>query len=215
MKSILIIGPGSVNGLGMEIAKIFGRQGYKILTISRNNEKLFKFKRKLSEKNILNEYWVANSKDKQVVSQSLLEMISLHEIELVIFNLSLRRDDDIIKLEPEEVLSSIENNSTSLLNFVHPILPHLKKNSGAIITTGGGLGIHPDYHKSRVSIDKSVLRVLTFLLHDKLKTSGIFVGTITIAASIKEHSSSAPKNIAPLYWNMFVTRKTKEILFSD
>lgn len=52
LKSILIIGSGGIDGLGMEIAKIFGDKEFKILTLSRNVEKLNKCKNFLNERDI-------------------------------------------------------------------------------------------------------------------------------------------------------------------
>ncbi|MCO6017689.1 hypothetical protein CKN86_10745 [Carnobacterium divergens] len=213
IKSVLIIGPGSIDGLGMEIAKVFGNKGFKILTLSRNVEKLQKFKDSLAKENIHNAYWVSDIKNKQAVNQCLAEIIVLHDIELVVFNVSVRQPDDIVELSSEELLSSLETNATSVQNFINPLVPHLKKNSGAIITTGGGLGINPDYHKATLSIDKSVLRLITFLLHDQLQSVGVFVGTITVSATIKRNTQSDPAKIAPLYWEMFLNRKNKELLF--
>lgn len=212
-KSVLLIGPGSIDGLGMEISKLFGKKGYKILTLSRNTDKLRNFQKVLEEGNIENEYWVADCRDSKTVKTVLNQMTENHTIKLIIFNVSSRKSDNILDLSSTDLLDSIAINSTSLMNFINPLLDHLEIGKGAIITTGGGLGIEPDWQKASLSIDKATLRLITLLLAEQLYTKGIFVGTITISADIEKDSPSDPQKIAQLYEQMFLKRDKNELIF--
>lgn len=213
-KSVLLIGPGSIDGLGMEISKLFGKKGYKILTLSRNTDKLRNFQKVLEEGNIENEYWLADCRDSKTVNTVLNQMTENHTIKLVIFNVSSRKSDNISDLSSTDLLDSLAINSTSLMNFINPLLDHLEIGKGAIITTGGGLGIKPDWQKASLSLDKATLRLITLLLAEQLYTKEIFVGTITISATIKNDSPSDPRKIAKLYEQMFLKREKNELIFS-
>ncbi|EOH8749953.1 SDR family NAD(P)-dependent oxidoreductase [Enterococcus faecalis] len=213
-KSILLIGPGSTDGLGMEISKLFGSRGFKILTLSRNINKLEDFKETLGKDSIENEYWIADCRDTETVDSVINKMIQNHNIELIIFNVSSRKSDSILDISSKNLIDSLEINSTSLLNFIRPLLDHLQANKGAIITTGGGLGIKPDWQKASLSLDKATLRLITLLLAEQLYTKEIFVGTITISATIKNDSPSDPRKIAKLYEQMFLKREKNELIFS-
>lgn len=98
-------------------------------------------------------------------------MTVLHDLELIVFNVSNRQIDDIAEISSEKIINSLETNTASIQNFILPLLPHLKKNSSAIITTGGGVGVNLDYHRATLSIDKSVLRLINFLLPDQLQSN--------------------------------------------
>lgn len=82
------------------------------------------------------------------LNDCLAVMTVLHDLELIVFNVSDRQIDDITEISSEKIINSLETNAASIQNFILPLLPHLKKNSSAIITTGGGVGVNPEYHRA-------------------------------------------------------------------
>ena len=88
-----------------------------------------------------------------------------------------------------------------------------KTKKGAIIFTGGGLALYPADGYLPLSIDKSALRTMAYLLNAKYKNSGIFIGTVTVCGTINSTEFFGADNIAQLYWDMYCNRDKCEVAY--
>ena len=84
---------------------------------------------------------------------------------------------------------------------------------GAIIFTGGGLAMYPADGFIPLSIDKAALRTLAYILHDKFKKSGIFVGVVEVCGTINGSPYFSADNIAEAYWRMYLDRDKCEYAY--
>ncbi|AIT27938.1 putative short-chain dehydrogenase/reductase SDR [Bordetella holmesii 44057] len=78
----------------------------------------------------------------------------------------------------------------------------LARRQGAVLITGGGLGLypHPDY--LTLSIGKAAIRALALALFEPFKAQGVHVATVTIAKFIDANSPDT-KAVASLFWQMY------------
>lgn len=54
---------------------------------------------------------------------------------------------------------------------------------------------------------------MAYILHDKLKPQGIFMGTVTVCGSIGIDTYFAPAQIAEAYWQMYKEHGACEIRY--
>lgn len=82
-----------------------------------------------------------------------------------------------------------------------------------MIFTGGGLAMYPVDGFLPLSIDKAALRALAYILHNRYKKDGIFVGTVTVCGTINGDEYFSSDNIAESYWQMYVNRDKCEYAY--
>ena len=64
-----------------------------------------------------------------------------------------------------------------------------------------------------LSIDKAALRSLAYILHNKYKDTGIFVGIVEVCGSINASPYFSAANIAEAYWRMYLKRDKCEYAY--
>jgi short-subunit dehydrogenase len=79
------------------------------------------------------------------------------------------------------------------------------RGGGAILFTGGGLALAPEYGVNVASLvaGKAGLRGLSLALHEGLKADNIHVGMVTIAGTVARGTAFDPDSIAESYWTLY------------
>ena len=62
-------------------------------------------------------------------------------------------------------------------------------------------------------MDKAALRSLAYILNNKYKDRGIFVGTVTVCGTINGDEYFSADNIAEMYWQMNEKRDGCEYVY--
>src|SRR5205085_1175980 len=90
------------------------------------------------------------------------------------------------QLSPDALDADHRVNVTGALVAAQAVIPSMKqRGAGSILLTGGGLALHPNAQAASLSLGKTGIRCLAFLLAQDLRPSGIRVATITIAGYIQ------------------------------
>ena len=87
------------------------------------------------------------------------------------------------------------------------------KKNGAILITGGGLGIYPFAGYLPLSMDKAALRAMVQALSPVLAEKGIYIGTVQVTNTIGSNEKYAPKTIAEEFWKLYTDRDKFEIVY--
>ena len=211
-KTIVVIGAGP--GLGYAVAKKFGKEGYFVILVARNQESLVKMSDQLNMENIDNTFALGDSSEDEKFNKVLEGIKSeFGTPDVVVYNVGITapdpedfKTDDLVHHYKTDVAGAW----TTVKVFADD---EFAKNQGAIIFTGGGLALYPADGFIPLSIDKAALRSLAYILNNKFKEKGIFVGTVTVCGSINSDEYFSADNIAGMYWDMNEKRDKVEYAY--
>jgi short-subunit dehydrogenase len=209
--SIIIVGAGP--GFSAAVGERFGREGYKIGLISRDEQKLQTMVTQLASKGFTASYALADAGNQSELEQALSALkTSLHGVSVLLYNAAALKNRDIWTETPESLANDFKLNVAHALFCSQVLHDDLKAHQGAILLTGGGLSKNPNPQYGSLALGKAGTLNLAIQLNKRLKDDGIFVGTITINGFIRPYSPThSPEILAEKLWKLFKNRTDVEI----
>ena len=208
-KTAVVIGAGS--GLGFGLAKKFKNEGFKVVLVARNEHSLKEMTEQLGEDVF---YKTADASDATNLKKTIEEIKNeFGTPEVVLYNVGITSpDSDNLTTETlvEHFKADVAGAYTTATCFSDDKFSEKK---GAIIFTGGGLAMYPANGFIPLSIDKAALRTLAYILHDKYKNQGIFIGIVEVCGTINGSPYFSADNIAESYWRMYLNRDKCEYAY--
>lgn len=208
-KTAVIIGAGS--GLGFGLAKKFKNEDFTVVLVARNERSLKKMAEQLGD-NVF--YKAADASDTLTLKQAIEEIKNEYGTpDAVIYNVGITTpDSESLTAETlvEHFKADVAGAYTTAVAFADE---KFAKKDGAIIFTGGGLAMYPADGLVPLSMDKAALRTLAYILHDKYKKRGIFVGIVEVCGTINGSAYFSAVNIAETYWRMYMNRDKCEYAY--
>ncbi|MTE16766.1 SDR family NAD(P)-dependent oxidoreductase [Nocardia aurantiaca] len=225
-KVIAVFGAGT--GLGASVAHRFGREGFRVALVARRENRL----------NALAEQLAAAGIEAAVFATDLSEPERMPELITAIRNRFGRIDiaeygpiggDQTFipaaELDAATVVGLVPLLLLSPIEIVRALLPEwTARGDGAFLLSLGQLAVQPRPYVSGVGPIMAAARNYAHSLHGELRDSGIYIGTLAVAAYIARseiaESASAtnesdlpvvdPDVLADLYWTMYTTRDRVE-----
>ena len=208
-KTAVIIGAGS--GLGFGLAKKFRNEGFSVILVARNEQSLKEMTEQLG-KGVF--YKVADVSDTENLRKAIDEIKKEYGTpDVVIYNVGITTpDDENLAAETlvEHFKADVAGAYTTAIEFADEKFAEKK---GAVIFTGGGLAMYPADGFIPLSIDKAALRTLAYILHNKYKEQGVFVGIVEVCGTINASPYFSADNIAATYWQMYLNRDKCEYAY--
>ncbi|SFH33885.1 short chain dehydrogenase [Priestia megaterium] len=217
MKNIVIVGAGP--GLGMSIAKKFGKNGFRIALIARNEEKLNQLVIELEQLGIEAASFQADILNKAQISLAFATIKEKYGfIDVVEYSPTPSIDTVTTALDvtEENALYQFQFNVLGAISSIREVLPDmLDKQSGALLFTTGGAVVNPVPMMGNVGIAVSGLRNYIFNLNSELKDKGIYAGHISIGIWMQPNSGVQDK-IADIWYDMYTKRdRVEEFITED
>jgi len=217
MKNIVIVGAGP--GLGMSIAKKFGKNGFRVALIARNEEKLNQLVIELEQLGIEAASFQADILNKAQISLAFATIKEKYGfIDVVEYSPTPSIDTVTTALDvtEENALYQFQFNVLGAISSIREVLPDmLDKQSGALLFTTGGAAINPVPMMGNVGIAVSGLRNYIFNLNSELKDKGIYAGHISIGIWMQPNSGVQDK-IADIWYDMYTKRdRVEEFITED
>ena len=214
-KTIVIIGAGK--GISYETAKNFGLKGYNVALISRTLTSLQELEIRLASQGITAKGFQGDVSSASSMKDALSKVRAAFgdEIEALLYNAASIRPGQPTGINVEDFVYDFKVNAAGALIAVQEILPFLKKDSGSILLTGGGLALHPSADVASLSVGKAALRNLAYSLHQELSLKGIYVGTLTINGFVQEDSYFSGDKIAEALYKMHENKGDAEIVYEE
>jgi short-subunit dehydrogenase len=211
-KTIIIVGAGK--GLGNHIGMKFGRNGFRVVLMARNENSLKEYEEELQGEGIEVYTQVADAAKTDTLTSAFDKVkAEFGTPDVLVYNIGVTGADQPGTINSEELMRHFQVDVASAYHCVQQVVSEdFAERNGTIILTGGGLALYPHPAYTPLSIDKAALRAMAFLLHDELSPKGVFVGTVTIAGAIAPGTSLAPELIAEKYWDMYNDRREREIV---
>lgn len=213
-KTIVVLGAGS--GCGNHVAEKFGKNGFRVILMSRNADHLAVYEDEFNNKGIEVYTKVADAAKTETVTKAFDEVKREFGVPDVLFyNVGVTGADKNIK-EPKNADLLMKRYQVDVAGAYHAIQQVLgdefSRKKGAILVTGGGFGINPTEDYLPLSIDKAALRALCIALHNKLKDQGVYVGTLIVTERIIPGGKCDAALLAEDYWKMYVERGECEVI---
>ena len=208
MKTLAIFGAGK--GLGLSLAKRFGKEGFQVALVARNAVKLQEMVDELKTKGIESAYFTADiySKDQIESAVSAIKKrfgkIDVLEVSPVPSNYP---PTSVLNLTIENARDAFEGYAASSINIVNAVLPDmLDRKDGALLFTTGFSALHPMAMMGNIGGGIAGLRNYVANLHTELKDKGIYVGHRSLALFITEPGTgkvSDPDVIADMWYKAY------------
>ncbi|WP_134091090.1 SDR family oxidoreductase [Olivibacter sp. XZL3] len=226
-KTIVIIGAGS--GIGKAIAERFGKEGFQVALISRNADKLLPIVKSLSEKGIKIEAFTADVLHHTSLKSALENVKSrfggidvLEYSPAVYDDIQTPRNINVINLQKE-----LNFHLLGAVAAIQEVLPELiEKRNGAILFTTAVSALYPVTFTASIGVAIGALLNYARVLHQDLKTDGIYAGIVMVAGWVvekgQEHQDKGdgislvfPEDVAEKHWQLFNERNTIEAIVGD
>ena len=214
MPLVTIIGAGP--GLGLEIARAFGRRGFDVALVARDQAKLDTLAKTLEGEGVRARGFTADVSRPETITSALTEIKSaLGPIDVLEFSPAdpTLADVDVLDVTMENLLPQIDFYLGGALTAVGAVLPDMiaAGNGTVLVTTGGG-SINPMPFLGNVNIAAAGLRNWTLNLHNALAERGVYIAHVGITALIGAgHPDAEPDVIAQAYVKLYDERKDAEL----
>ncbi len=202
MKNCVIIGAG--HGVSEAVARRFGTAGYQVGLISRTERNLQNLCERLSSSNISVFWAAADAGDPIELKRALLRLLAkMGECDVLIYNAAVLKSAKPLDLSTDQIAAELEVNVLGAHRAVSLVAPGMiKRGSGAILFTGGGLSLEPFPEWTSLAIGKAALRSLAISLFKDLSPKGIHVSVLAICGIVTPDGPFDPKKIAEEYWRV-------------
>lgn len=198
----VVVGVGP--GVGIAVARRFGRERYHLALVARRLDKLTSYVDELQREGIDAHAFVADAERPESVADAMHRVAhDLGAPEILVYNAAVMRAASPSNLGVDALLRDLKVNVGSALVAAQKVIPTMReKGRGTLLFTGGGLALDPWPDLSSLAIGKAAIRSLAGSFAKELAPHGIHAATVTIAGVVKKGTSLDPDAIADVYWEL-------------
>jgi NADP-dependent 3-hydroxy acid dehydrogenase YdfG len=188
MPVIAIIGAGP--GLGAAVARRFGREGFSVALISRDQSKLDAMAAELDADGVTAEGFTADVLEPSQLEDALARAAAeLGPIAVLQYSPLPSRDylKPVLDLTPELALEALQFSALGFIHSVRAVLPAMRESgSGSVILINGGTSVKARAGFAGTSVAFPAESAYGEMLHDALEDEGIRVSQLVIPGGIPQ-----------------------------
>lgn len=218
-RTIIVCGHGP--GISDAVARKFGREGFAVALVARNQERLSTAAASLGQAGITAKAFRCDLGNPDAVRELVRDVrTSLGPITALHWNAYAGGAGDLVTAATAELRTSLDVSVHGLLAAVQEALPDLKKDKGAVLVTGGGFAFYDpkidaaavQWNAMGLAVAKAAQHKTVGLLQQKLAADGVYVGEVVVLGSVKGTAFDAgqatlePSAIADKFWELFSQR---------
>ena len=216
-KTCVIVGAGE--GLGLGIARKFGKNGYRIALVARRKAKLEELVARLAKEDIDARAFIGDVTNGSTLGRALTEIrLEYGPIDVLEYSPEPHTPPkDLREWMPTtmtiaEVEKRMRLSCYGAMVCANLVLPDmLACRSGTILITISGSGIEPIKTLAAVGISMAAARNYGCSLYQELQGKGVYAGVICLSLLIDEGDPYGdPNTLAEVYWDMHVKRDRPE-----
>lgn len=215
MTTIAIIGAG--RGLGAAVARRFGREGFSVGLISRNQARLDLLAEDLAGDGVQAQGFAADVRDPASIAAALERVTeTLGPIEVLQYSPLPQKDfmRPVLETTPADLVGPVEFSIYGPVAAVHQVVPGMRflpkedgEGRGTILFVNGGSAVKPGRNVTGTSIAFAGQAAYAELLHEVLAEEGIHVAQLIIGGAIVEGDPEKdPDVLAEKLWTMHAER---------
>jgi len=204
-----IIGAGP--GLGAAVARRFGREGFSVALISRDQSKLDALAAELNDVDIDAHGYAADVRDPAalefVLAQAAAELGPITALQYSPLP-SRAYLKPVLELTPELALEALQFSALGLIHAARAVLPAMREaGEGSIILINGGTSVQARAGFAGTSVAFPAESAYGEMLHDALADEGIRVAQLVIPGSISTlQLDNGIDSVAERIWALHSTR---------
>lgn len=212
-QTAVIVGVGP--GLGYSLAETFGRRGFCIVLLARSKQKLEKYQEELAAKGVEAFGYPVDVSDQSSLESTFAAITEQFGTpDVLIYNVGITTLDANTHINADVLIERYKVDVAGAYRCIQMMdTKEFAGKNGAVLVTGGGLALRPEFTYLPLSMDKAALRAMVYAMHPVLKEKGIFLGLVSIMGGIKPGTDFAPGRIAETYWKMYQERSQCEVRF--
>lgn len=171
---------GSANGLGLEAAVTFVREGARVIIADFDAQKGQMRANQLQDKGADVHFIQVDVADRESVNQMVEETMKRYgKIDILINNAGITRDGMLTKLTVEDFQKVIDVNLTGVFHCTQAVVPHMIINGkGKIISTSSVSGVYGNVGQSNYAAAKAAIVGMTKTWAKELGRKGINVNAV-------------------------------------
>jgi short-subunit dehydrogenase len=190
---VLILGAGP--GLSASIAQRFGREGFEVTLLARNEQTLTELADNLRADDITVNTVTGDAADTEQFRATLERIATESTPGVVIYNACVIAPADLLTVDVDFLHSTYAVDVLGAISAVQVFTPAMREaGSGTFIATGGYASVFPWFEYASIALDKAALRNAVAMLHDQLKPDGVHVAGVTITGPIAPGTPAAPRS---------------------
>ena len=196
----MIVGAGP--RLGESVARRFGRDGYDVALIGRDESRVAELGARLAADGITASWAGAEVGDSTALTDAVTRLAGqAGGVDVLLHNVSAWRGTASLETSPDELLAdlAVGHREPADRGAGGGAARCAAAGHGTILATGSTAADHPQPGAASLSVQKAALRALVQVLDADLRSLGIHCATITVRGAIKEGTALAPERIADLY----------------
>jgi|SRR5277367_937410 len=222
VKTLVVVGAGP--GLGLEIARRFGREGFNVALIARRIESLNGLVTSLSAEGIRTQSFVADVGNETALKTAFADIRQqFGRIDVLEFSPVPAPEGDADKYSPltldRATMDRLQRvQILGAVTCVQEVLPEMcQRGDGAIFLTTSGSAFHVMPVYTPVGVVMAGLRSYALCLHEVLAKKGVYAATVCIAVLIRKGDPIAdPARIADVYYAMYSSRdRAEQVIYAD
>ncbi|MBJ7291843.1 SDR family NAD(P)-dependent oxidoreductase [Williamsia sp.] len=208
MSLIVIVGAGP--GMGLEIARVFGRNGFTVALVARDRAKLDSLTDVLNGEGIAATAFTADLLDAASITAAFAQIReTLGTVDVLEFSAA------DTSLPVAGVLEVTPANLQPQLDFYFSAIHVVKQvvddmiaaRTGTIIITAGGGSVEPSPAMANINIASAGLRNWILNLHNVLSEHGVYAAHLAISVWIGSgQPGTSAAEIAPTYFDLYQAR---------
>ena len=205
MPVIAIIGAGP--GLGAAVARRFGREGFSVALISRDQSKLDAMVAELQADGVTASGYAADVREPAQLESALASAAAeLGPITALQYSPLPSRDylKPVLDLTPELALEALQFSALGLIHAVRAVLPAMREvGDGSIILINGGTSVKARAGFAGTSVAFPAESAYGEMLHDALEDEGVRVIQLVIPGGIpKLQLPNGIDDVADRIWQL-------------
>jgi NADP-dependent 3-hydroxy acid dehydrogenase YdfG len=202
---IAIIGAGP--GLGAAVARKFGREGFSVALISRDQSKLDAMAARLHADGVIARGYAADVRVPATLEDALTRAATeLGPITALQYSPLPSRDylKPVLELTPELALEALQFSALGLIHAVRMVLPPMRAAAdGSIILINGGTSVKARAGFAGTSVAFPAESAYGEMLHDALEGEGIRVAQLVIPGGIPQlQLANGIDDVADRVWSL-------------
>ena len=209
--TLLIVGAGP--GTGMAVARRFGREGFAVALISRDQDNLDRLAAELEESGVMARGFAADVTDRDALRRAVEEAANWRgPIEVLQYSpippaTSLKA---LLGTSAGDVDVALDFSVRGPVTAVDAVLPGMRElGRGTIVFVNGGTAVRPRGGAAGTSIAFAAESSYARLLHEALTTENVHVAQLVVPGAISEDDpESSPAAIAEQIWSIHRNRDT-------
>jgi short-subunit dehydrogenase len=216
-KTLVVVGAGP--GLGMGVARAFGRRGFQVGLIARTKGQLDTLIGELAELGVNAAAFPADIRDRDALTTALAAAGEvLGPVDVLEYSPSPTGPiTNAVQTTVESVTAQFELHVLGAVTAVSQVLPDMRaRGEGTLLLTTGVSSTIPAPFLANVGAAMAGLRNWAYALHAELRPEGIHAATVTIASGVVPGGGEAdPDAIGARYYRLYQQPDRVEEVIGD